>query len=353
MEDIIYNINVDSEDPEKELGIDAIAFTKTPAIIVKGFAFTEETPKSLYFSDGKKYRIVAPCMIPMQIYRNDQGEEYYVEFTAEEIERIHQKFMQGLDNTKQNFNKEHDNSKKVPAYVLEAWLVDNPLKDKAYTSYGLQVPKGTLMMTTQITDKDYYQKLVEDDQIGYSVEGFFGLDLKLNKPQKMAEKLMLPNGEWEIDGMVYVVEGGEIKEILEKEEVEEIEAGYGYGKTKEEMQIDVMPNAKLAPNPGQTSKEEEEEDKEKMMKDKEKMMEDPEAPSSDKGDMEFQVSEEEIMKIVQPKLDEIYGVIADLKNMVEGQIDTIKEDHNEILEMSVQDRFKKVMGFISNNLNNK
>ena len=196
------------------------------------------------------------------------------------------------------------------------------------------------MLTTQITSKGYYNKLVEEGQLGYSIEGFFGLDLKLNKPQKMAEKLLLPDGEWEINGMVYVVEGGEIKEILEKEEVEEIETGSDYDKTKEEeMQIDVMPNAELAPNPGQTSEEEE----------KEKMMEDPEAPSSDKGDMQFQVSEEEIMKIVQPKLDEIYGVIADLKNLVEGQVDTMKtEEKTERVEMGVHNRFEKVMGFITN-----
>jgi hypothetical protein len=80
----------------------------------------------------------------------------------------------------------------------------------------------------------------------------------------------------------------------------------------------------------------------------EKMMEDPESPSSDKGDMKFQVSEEEIMKIVQPKLDEIYGVIADLKNLVEGQIDTMKtEDETERMEMNIHNRFQKVMGFIS------
>jgi hypothetical protein len=339
MEDLIYSAKIDVEGSEEQTGIDAIAFTKSPAILIKGMAFKEEAKKELLFADNKKYRIVAPAMLPAQIYRSDEDGEYYVEFTEQEIERIHQKFMQNLDNTRANFNEEHNNNKKVPAYILEAWLVDNPKEDKAYTTYGLEVPKGTLILTTQITDKDYYKKLVEEGQIGYSIEGFFGLELQLNKSQKMAEKLMLPDGEWEINGMVYVVEGGEIKEILEKEEIEEIEAGADYDKKKEEeMGIDVMPNAKLAPNPGQVSEEKEE-----------KMMEDPESPSSDKGDMKFQVSEEEIMKIVQPKLDEIYGVIADLKNLVEGQVDTMKaEDQTEKMEMNIHNRFQKVMGFISN-----
>ncbi len=102
-------------------------------------------------------RIVAPAMIPMNIYRNDEGEEYYVQFTEQEIENIYSKFMQDLNN--QNlFNLEHTD-KKVPAYILEAWIVENPKEDKSYSSYGIEVPKGTLMLTAQITDKEYYQEL--------------------------------------------------------------------------------------------------------------------------------------------------------------------------------------------------
>ncbi len=36
-------------------------------------AFDEH--KKLFFSDDLKYRVVAPAMIPMEIYRNDENDE--------------------------------------------------------------------------------------------------------------------------------------------------------------------------------------------------------------------------------------------------------------------------------------
>ena len=165
----IYKITIDPEYSDgEELGIEQIAFTSTPAIITKGLAFDEH--KKLFFSDDLKYRVVAPAMIPMEIYRNDENDdEYYVQFTAETIEQIHSKFMQDLSN-RNVFNLEHDTDKTVPAYVLEAWIVEDPKKDKAYSSYGIEVPKGTLMVTAQVTDKEYYNELVKNEQIGFSIE---------------------------------------------------------------------------------------------------------------------------------------------------------------------------------------
>ena len=185
----LYKITIDEEYSEGEdLGIDMIAFTSKPAVMVKGMAF--KSAEVFLFKDEPKMRIVAPAMIPMNIYRNDEGEEYYVQFTVDEIENIYSKFMQDLNN--QNlFNLEHTD-KKVPAYILEAWLVENPKEDKAYSSYGIDVPKGTLMLTAQITDKEYYSKLVESGQVGFSIEGFLGLKLS-NQINKY--KLKLTDGE--------------------------------------------------------------------------------------------------------------------------------------------------------------
>ena len=199
----IYKITIDPEYSDgEELGIEQIAFTSTPAIVTKGMAFDEN--KKLFFSDDLKYRVVAPAMIPMEIYRNDENdEEYYVQFTAETIEQIHSKFMQDLSN-RNVFNLEHDTDKTVPAYVLESWIVDTPMEDKAYSSYGIEVPKGTLMVTAQVTDKDYYNELVKNEQIGFSIEGFLGLKLsnQLNNKYSMNK---LPDGEHLIEGKIYVV----------------------------------------------------------------------------------------------------------------------------------------------------
>ncbi len=192
------------------------AFTSNPAIKVKGMAFNHDA--KMLFADDVKYRVTAPAMIPMEIYRrDDETGEYYVQFTAETIEQIHVKFMQDLKN-RDVFNLEHDQAQTVPAFILESWIVDNPEYDKAFTTFGIEVPKGTLMLTAQITDKEYYNELVGNEQIGFSIEGFLGL--KLSNHLKL-NNMKLPDGEHLIEGKVYVVKGGEIIEIKDapKEEV--------------------------------------------------------------------------------------------------------------------------------------
>lgn len=206
----IYKITIDPEYSDGEdLGIEQIAFTSNPAIKVKGMAFNHEV--KLLFADDLKYRVTAPAMIPMEIYRrDDETGEYYVQFTAETIEQIHSKFMQDLKN-RDIFNLEHDQSQQVPAYILESWIVDNPKEDKAFSTFGIEVPKGTLMLTAQITDQEYYNELVKNEQIGFSIEGFLGL--KLSNQINKYNMNKLPDGEHLIEGKIYVVKGGEIIEI--------------------------------------------------------------------------------------------------------------------------------------------
>ena len=136
----------DLETGEEFTGLDEIAFTSDPAIITKGLAFS--AVKRMHFSDKPKMRIVAPAMIPMDIYRNQDGEEFEVTFTAEQIEEIHKELM--MKTREGNlFNFEHDKGQKVPAYILEAWIVDNPKEDKSWSTYGIEVPKGTLMRSEE------------------------------------------------------------------------------------------------------------------------------------------------------------------------------------------------------------
>ena len=216
-----YQITIDPAYAEngEDLGIEQIAFTATPAIKVKGMAFSSQA-KPLFFSDELKYRITAPALIPMEIYRFDEDteEEYNVKFTKEEIELIHGKFMKQMVN-RDLFNLEHDTTMTVPAYVLEAWIVDNPKQDKAYSTFGIEVPEGTLMVTAQVTDKEYYAELVAQDQIGFSIEGYLGMKLK-EETKTNINMNKLPDGEHTIDGKIYVVVDGEITEIRDAEVVE-------------------------------------------------------------------------------------------------------------------------------------
>ena len=309
----VYKITIDPEYAEngEDLGIEQIAFTSTPAIKVLGLAFNSQV-KPMIFTDDVKYRIVAPALIPMEIYRKDDedGKEYYVSFSIEEIEKIHAKFMRDMSN-KDLFNLEHDTEKTVPAYILEAWVVDTPKEDKAYSSFGIEVPEGTLMVTAQVTDKEYYAQLVADGQVGFSIEGYLGMKLKEQQQLKLNNMNKLPDGEHLIDGKIYVVVDGEITEIREEEVVVEEEA----------MSDTVV--------------EEEVTEEETMAVD----------PAMDA---------EAILEIVRPmiteQVDALVAMIADLKNQLEEAL--VVETEEELEEAVALSAHQKLSNFIKFN-NNK
>lgn len=309
-----YKITIDPEYAEdgQDLGIEQIAFTAKPAIKVKGMAFSSQA-KPLFFSDELKYRITAPALIPMEIYRFDEDtdEEYNVKFTKEEIEKIHGKFMQQMVN-RDLFNLEHDQSKTVPAYVLEAWIVDTPMEDKAYSTFGIEVPEGTLMVTAQVTDKEYYAELVAQEQIGFSIEGYLGMKLK-EETKTNIQMNKLPDGEHTIEGKIYVVTDGEITEIRDAEVVE----------ASEEVALE------------DTVVEEETVEEETMAVDP-------------------VVDAEAILAIVKPLLDdhmnEVTAMIADMRNQLDEILSTDVEDE-EIVEdvaLSVHQRLSNFVKFNNN-----
>lgn len=314
----IYKITIDPEYAEdgEDLGIEQIAFTANPAIKVKGMAFSSQV-KPVFFSDDLKYRITAPALIPMEIYRFDEDtdQEYYVKFSQEEIEKIHAKFMREMVN-RDLFNLEHDQSKTVPAYVLEAWIVDTPKEDKAYSSFGIEVPEGTLMVTAQVTDKEYYAELVAQEQIGFSIEGYLGMKLK-EQTKTNIQMNKLPDGEHLIEGKIYVVKDGEVIEIREAQQVEASEEVALEDTVIEETVKEEMPaeEATMAIDPA--------------------------------------VDTEAILAIVKPAMDEqmntLLQMIADLKTQLEDLTSTEVEEEtvSEAVAMSVQQRFSNVNKFIN------
>lgn len=174
----VYKLSVNDEDAEngEYLGILEIANTKTPAIQMKGIAFSETT--QLMFKDDLKYRIASPALTPSKIYRRDDqtGEEYYIEVTPETVEQIFVKFQRDRAG-KDIFNLEHDESKRVPSYILETWLVEKPEEDKSFTTYGIKCKEKTWFVVQQFTDKDAYKQIVDSGQIGFSIHGDGALKL--------------------------------------------------------------------------------------------------------------------------------------------------------------------------------
>jgi hypothetical protein len=218
--------------------------------------------------------------------------------------------MQNLQN-KDIFNLEHDTTKKVPAYILEAWIVDNPETDKAFTTYGIEAPKGTLMLTSQVTDRAYYDELVESGQVGYSIEGFLGM--KLSEQLKL-NTMKLPDGEHLIEDKIYVVKDGEVIEIKD---------------VPTELTADPVAEEEEVPT--------EEVVEEETMTEEVAMAVDP------------ALDAEAIISIVRPLLEEhmnsVIAMIAGLKNQIEESIAVDAEEEVAPVAMSSHEKFKEFVKF--------
>jgi hypothetical protein len=241
-----------------------------------------------------------------------------VSFDEQTIEQIYVKFMRDLQN-RNVFNLEHDKEQSVPAYILEAWIVENPKQDKAFTTYNIDVPKGTLMLTAQVTDVDYYNELVKNEQVGFSIEGFLGMKLSkhINK-----YNMNFPDGEHLIEGKIYVVKDGEVVEIKEAEMAEVTE------EVTEEVAME------------DTAVTEEEVVEEEVAMEEVAMAIDP------------AVDTEAILAIVKPLIEEnvnaVIAMIADLKNQMEELLVQEEEDEMEMskdVKMSAFDKFKAFRSF--------
>ena len=322
-----YKITIDEAYGDGEdLGISQIAFTATPAIKVKGMAFSSNEKR--YFADHIKMRIAAPALIPMEIYRCDEDGEYFAEFTEAEIERLTSKFMANLTNSGK-FNLEHKEGDVAPAYILEAWIVNDPIADKAKSTFNIDVPKGTLMIVSQVTDLDYYNQLVANGQVGFSIEGFLGLKLSeqiekhKNKYTMENKPTSLPEGtKFEVDGIKYIVKDGKVMtEALEEAVVADTTEAQ-MALPLDEIPAEEMPIEEMAVEP---------------------VVEPVAVVEPVVATPAAMPTEAEILAIIQPKLDEIYKMIADLKAEHAGMMTPEVEVELTKTKMSIHDRFSQVM----------
>ncbi len=190
----IYNCLID-ESPEDESGIYAISFVDSPANESDFVALNKQHSEVLLNRDSKKQILTGVVLRPDQlIYRNDiKLGEYYIKFSADQIERIAQKMMKkGL--ALQNTTHQHQTSLNGN-YLSELWIIEDPEKDKSKALGFDKLPKGTLMCSYKVEDKHYWETQVITGNVkGFSLEGFFiqkpekQNNLKSNKFNKMNKK---------------------------------------------------------------------------------------------------------------------------------------------------------------------
>ena len=154
-------------------GIFALSFVDYPANEQNFVALKKQTRVKLKL-DKHKQILTGVVLIPNQaIYRQDENlGEYFLRFTAPDIERIAQKMMKvgaALSTT----THQHDSNLKGN-YLTELWIVADSKKDKS-VALGLgEYPAGTLIASYKIESAKYWREQVLTGNVrGFSLEGIF------------------------------------------------------------------------------------------------------------------------------------------------------------------------------------
>lgn len=176
-------------DETKDIEMIVNSFVSEPAT-EKEWLYFSKNKKQLNFYDNEKQIVTSVVMLAnTPIYRNDDGYEYMLVFTAEAIEKMAYDYF-----SKNGFNKisiNHDGSViEGSAILLESYFIDD--YKRAPEKFGT-LPKGTWIVSYKVVDKKIWDMIKSKKLRGFSIEVLADLKkLKLkytnNKNKKDMEK---------------------------------------------------------------------------------------------------------------------------------------------------------------------
>lgn len=169
----IYEAKLGREDTD---GIYAMSFVDIPANESNFIALRKARIVKVNLNRSKQI-LTGVVLVPDQlIYRNDTNlGEYYIKFTASDIEKIALKMMKtglALNNTTHQHESPLEGN-----YLAELWIVEDPKSDKA-AALGLgELPKGTLVASYKVDNAKYWRDEVLTGNVkGFSLEGIFNFN---------------------------------------------------------------------------------------------------------------------------------------------------------------------------------
>ena len=170
-----------------------IALVESPAIETDFiFLSKQDLPIQLSVQEEKRM-IYSPVLIPDKIIPrvSDAGDPYEIYFSGDTIEEIAKDYML-KKVTLGEWNSEHNENQKLEGVdVVENWIVENPLNDKA-TELGFKVPAKTWMQGTYISNDEVWAKIKDGTYKGISVEADMNHELtQLNKSEMSNTNLKL------------------------------------------------------------------------------------------------------------------------------------------------------------------
>ena len=158
-------------------------------------------------ADKEKQLLYGPFLIPNKlIYRSDETNgEYYVRFSAQEIEKIATKFNEDLNS--KNINLMHTDEM-VDAFVAQSWVIEGD-QDKS-KNLGFDLPEGTWFGAVKVKDSEFWNQKVKNNEVkGFSVEILADLQLSLKNKEQIMKKQINLGSTMLGDGMTPIYYDGE------------------------------------------------------------------------------------------------------------------------------------------------
>lgn len=165
-----YDVSMDSD-------VIAISLVDDPAIESNFIALSKETPKVIYLEKEDKHLIIGAVLIPDKpIYRNQDGEEFYIQFSKETIEKLAHDYL--IHDRNSSVTEQHDRIVE-DVYLVETWLKTSEMdKSNEY----MDVPVGTWIAAMKVENEDIWSKVKNGELKGFSIESFVNLnEIMLNK----------------------------------------------------------------------------------------------------------------------------------------------------------------------------
>ena len=166
------------DEADEQSGIEAISVVESPAI-EENFVALNKHEILLKEVDSEKRILMGAALVPnKQIYRRNEktDEEYYIYFSEDTVRKASELFFKKSNH--QNATLEHSENVEGTT-IVESWIVEDSKKDKS-AIYGMDMPKGTWMVSMKIDNDEIYKKAKDGDIKGFSIEGYFADKYDLN-----------------------------------------------------------------------------------------------------------------------------------------------------------------------------
>jgi len=139
--------------------------------------------------DKLERTLLGVVLIPNKpIYRNQNGEEFYITFPKETIQASAHNFLKSGFQLNSKLEHEHPI---VGISFVESWIVKDPKNDTA-NAYGLDkddIIEGSWIVKMKCENDDIYKKALSGEINGFSIDGLFNLkEVNLKSNIKMAEE---------------------------------------------------------------------------------------------------------------------------------------------------------------------